>query len=134
MTRIRFSTQPTRALATAAILALGSPALAQGSAPAEGKEIVVEAPRTAPAPGKRDPYSGAPMITTTVRITALYGDLDLTRPADAARLRSRIERVAQAACRQLDTMQPFTPDPACVGTAVARARPAVAAAIAAADR
>lgn len=95
---------------------------------------MVEAPRSAPlqSSGKRDPYTGAQVVTTTVRMTALYGDLDLTRAADIARLRLRIARVAQAACRHLDKLQPFTSDPGCVDNAVALARPAQDAAIAAA--
>jgi hypothetical protein len=45
-----------------------------------------------------------------------------------------VEHVARAACKQLDRLQPFNPDAACVGTAVAKAGPAVDAAIAAARR
>ena len=116
-----------------AAVALASPALAQVD-PDTKSEIVVEAPRSAPAPAtvERSPYTGAPIVTTTVRITALYGDLDLRQAAQAAPLRDRIERVAQAACQQLDRMQPFNPDPNCVRIAVAKASPAVDAAIAAA--
>lgn len=136
MTRTGSSIHSARALATSALLVLSAPALAQNTTPTSGGEIVVEAPRSAPIQptGERDPYTGAQVITTTVRITARYGDLDLTKPADAERLRSRVEHVAQAACRQLDKLQPFSPDPACVGMAVAKARPAVDAAIAAASR
>lgn len=120
----------------AALLAPTAPLLAQGIPAAAGKEIVVEAPRSAPLPptAGRDPYSGAPVVVTTVRITALYGDLDLTSPTDVARLRSRIEHVAQAACRQLDRLQPLGSDPQCVSTAVAKTRPALDAAVAAAGR
>jgi UrcA family protein len=124
-------TRTAKRLASLALLALttAAPALAQSAGDTQN-EIVVEAPRSASAPVERSPYTGAPIVTTTVRITALYGDLDLRRAADAARLRERIERVAQAACQQLDRMQPFQPDPGCVRTAVAKASPAVDAAIA----
>jgi len=124
------------AMAMAALVGLASPALAQAGANATGKEIVVEAPRTAPgpAPAERSPYTGAPIITTTVRITAGYGDLDLAKPADAARLQTRVEHVAQAACKELDRLRPLAPDPTCVAMAVAKARPAVEQAIAAAAR
>lgn len=124
-----------------ALLAPTAPLLAQDAPAAAGKEaaskeIVVEAPRSAPLPptAGRDPYTSAPVITTTVRITALYGDLNLASPADVARLRSRIERVAQAACRQLDRLQPLGSDPDCVSTAVAKTRPALDAAVTAAGR
>lgn len=102
-------------------------------------EIVVQAPRTLPAPAapgqERDAHSGAPVVTTTVRISALYGDLDLTQPAHAARLMTRVGRVAHNACATLDRLYPLTPDPDCVDRAVANATPvAKAIIIAAADK
>lgn len=101
---------------------------------ADDGEIVVEAPRSLPAPMERNPYSGAAVVVTTVRIPALYGDLDLTTAKDVARLRTRIGRVAQDACRQLDRLHPFAPDPGCVGQALARTEPAVQLAITAAGQ
>ena len=123
-------------LAATIFVAFASPSQAQEPAPAAAadKTIVVEAPRTLPPPPERSPYSGAPIVTTTIRISALYGDLDLTRPADAARLMTRIERVSQDACRYLDRLYPFSPDPGCVDRAVANATPAAKALIAAAGK
>lgn len=110
-------------------MALAPIALAQSTGPAPSKEIVVEAPRALPTPATKNVYSGTPIVITTVRITALFGDLDLGKPKDAARLVARIERVAQDACKQLDRLQPFNLDPGCVAAAVARAQPAVDAAM-----
>jgi UrcA family protein len=69
-----------------------------------------------------------------IRISALYGDLDLTRPADAARLLDRIGYVARDACRYLDSLFPLSPDPGCVDRAIAAARPAAQAVIASARK
>lgn len=120
-------------IAAAALSGL-TPAAAQVPEPSAGQEIVVEAPRTLPAgtPAERSAYTGAPIITTIVRITALYGDLDLTKPAHAARLMIRIRRVAHDACATLDRLHPLNPDPECVPRAVTNAMPAVQAVIAAA--
>lgn len=111
-----------------------APAAAQTADQANGKEIVVEAPRAVPAPpspqAERSAFTGAPIITTTVRIYALYGDLDLTRPVHAASLMTRIENVARDACLYLDRLYPLNPDPDCVGRAVASAAPAAKAVIA----
>lgn len=109
--------------------------------PPDEREIVVEAPRTIlppPPPEElapaRDRFTGAPIVVTTVRISAFYGDLDLTQPASAARLMTRIERVSRDACATLDRLHPLTRDPDCVGRAVAGARPAAEALIAAAGK
>jgi UrcA family protein len=100
----------------------------------EDKGIIVEAPRNLPPPPERSPYSGAPVVTFTVRISALYGDLDLARSADAARLMTRIANVAHDACRYLDRLYPLSPDSDCVERAIDRATPAAQALIAAAAK
>lgn len=126
--------------ATAAGMLFAAIAVAHGSAnaqsPADSEEegIVVEAPRTLPPPPERSSYSGAPIATTTVKIWALHGDLDLKRPADADRLMTRIERVAHDACQYLDRLFPLTPDAGCIDRAIANARPSANAAIAAARK
>jgi UrcA family protein len=79
-------------------------------------------------------YTGAPIVVTTVRIPALYGDLNLARPADAARLTTRLNRVAHDACAQLDQLYPLIPDEECVSRAVRGANPQVRAAIAKAQK
>lgn len=121
-----------------AVLAIATGAIAQTPAPAEDAAIVVEAPRAlplpAPAPAERSAYTGAPTATTIVRISALYGDLDLTQPAQAARLTTRVERVARDACATLDRLYPLSPDPDCVSRAVTHAMPGVAAVVAAATK
>jgi UrcA family protein len=127
----------TAAVTLLAALATGSgvhaqPSAAGENAAGEDKAIVVEAPRRLPPPSERSAYSGAPVVTTTVQIWALYGDLDLAKPADQARLTTRIERVARDACVYLDRLYPLSPDPECVGRAVAQAMPAADATIAAA--
>jgi UrcA family protein len=74
------------------------------------------------------------MVVTTVKITARYGDLDLAKPAEALRLTARVKAVAQDACKELDRLHPLSPDHDCVAMAVARARPDVEAAVAAAAK
>ena len=115
-------------------LAVATGVAAQTPAPAEDAAIVVEAPRALPlpppAPAERNPFTGAPTITTTVRISALYGDLDLSRPDQAARLKTRIERVARDACATLDRLYPLNPDPDCISRTVFRTMPAVEAIVA----
>lgn len=120
---------------------VASGAAAQSEPPANEPEIVVEAPRTLPPPSPlpatpldRSPFTGAPIITTVVRISALYGDLDLKKPESASRLLERIERVARDACATLDRLYPLNPDPDCVGRAVAKAAPAARAVISGAAR
>lgn len=118
--------------ATAGLVPLTANAQTPGAA--EDRTIVVEAPRTLPPPPGHSSFTGAPIITTTVKISALYGDLDLTQPAAATRLMTRIERVAQDACLHLDRLYPLNPDAGCVDRAVAGAAPAVKAIIDAAAK
>jgi UrcA family protein len=110
-------------------LALAAAPAVAADRQANDQEIVVEAPRSLPTPPERSPYSGAPVVVTTVRISALYGDLDLSTARGVSRLRTRIGRVAQDACRQLDRIHPFAPDPDCVAKALARTEPALQRAI-----
>lgn len=113
---------------------LQAPASAQTPSAAEDQSIVVEAPRTLPPPADRSSFTSAPIVTTTVKISALYGDLDLTQPAAAARLMMRIQRVAHDACLYLDRLYPLNPDPGCVDRAVSGATPAAKAIIDAAQK
>ena len=115
-----------------AALSGATPAAAQSAQEGDGPAIVVEAPRNLPPPprAERSEFTGAPVVTTIVRISALYGDLDLTQPANAARLMTRIERVARDACATLDRLYPLNPDPDCVSRAVAQTTPAAQALIA----
>ncbi len=98
------------------------------------EEIIVEAPRSLPGPEivGRSPHTGAAIVVMTLRIPVLYDDLDLTDPADADRLMTRVERVAQDACGELDRLYPLTSDPDCVLRTVKGARPVAEARIAAA--
>ena len=111
-----------------------APAAAPETPPETPNEIIVEAPRRVPVPraDSRDPFTGAAVTVTTVQMQLLYGDLDLSSEDGANSLRTRIERVAQAACKELDRLYPFNPDPECVGKTVAKAEPLAQAAIAAA--
>ncbi|RYE58950.1 MAG: UrcA family protein [Rhizobiaceae bacterium] len=119
-----------------AILAIGTGAMAQTPAPAEDAAIVVEAPRLlslpTPSPLERSAYTGALTVTTTVRISALYGDLDLNQAPNVARLNARVERVARDACATLDRLYPLNPDADCVSRTVAGSAPGVQAIVAAA--
>lgn len=128
------SANPITALFVAALLASTGSAIAQPGVTANELEIVVEAPRSVSIPGERSPYTGAPIIVTTVRIPALYGDLDLAQPTDAARLMKRLDRVAHDACGQLDRLYPLNPDPDCVDRAVANATVTAKALIAVAQK
>lgn len=107
------------------VLALAATPAVAADPKANDQEIVVEAPRSVPTPPERSSYSGAAVVVTTVRISALYGDLDLSTARGVSRLRTRIGRVAQDACRQLDRIHPFAPDPDCVAKALARTEPAL---------
>lgn len=123
-------------LVIAAALAAGGLDSGQAFAADEptGDQIVVEAPRRLPVPVDRSPYSGAPIAVTTIKMSVLFGDLDLSREADAESLLYRIDRVAQDACRYLDRLYPLNPDPDCMGAAVAKAKATAKAEIAAAAR
>ena len=127
--------------AVVAILALGltpAGATAQDANSPTTSEIVVEAPRAVPAPAPaegappRDPFTGAPIVTSTVKMTALYDDLDLRQPKDAKRLMERVERAAYDACATLDRLLPLSSDPDCVTRVTANARHEAHALIAAA--
>ncbi len=117
-----------RLLIGAVLSALASTASAQAPAPttpaapspaatgaASSREIIVEAPRSLPAPKEvgRSPFTGAPIMVFSLRIPVQYGDLDLADPKDAARLMTRVERVAHDACAQLDRLYPLVSDPGC---------------------
>jgi UrcA family protein len=116
------------------MLLAGAPALGGAQAPEEqpGPEIVVTAPRSVPLEVERSPYTGAPVLVATVKIPVRFGDLDLKDPASAERLRTRIRRVAQDACAQLDRLYPLSPDPNCIDHAIAGSRRAADALLAAA--
>jgi len=133
MTAVPRTVAMVAALAASAAL-IQAPVSAQTPGAAEDQSIVVEAPRTLPPPADRSSFTSAPIVTTTVKISALFGDLDLTQPAAAARLMTRIERVAHDACLYLDRLYPLNPDPACVDRAVAGAAPAAKALIDAAKK
>ncbi|PEQ12842.1 hypothetical protein B2G71_10670 [Novosphingobium sp. PC22D] len=113
---------------------LAAPVLAQEAEnpPSDGPAITVEAPRQVAVPIERSPYTGAPIAVSTVRIPVLYGDLDLTRDEDAERLMTRVGRVAQDACGELDRLLPFSEDSDCVRRAKANGEAAASEAIAAA--
>jgi UrcA family protein len=129
-------------ITTVATALLASLAATDGQAaqdPGSGAEIVVEAPRTVTLPPPQSPpqrsaFTGAPVVTTKVKISALYGDLDLARPEHAARLMMRLDRVAHDACGYLDRLLPISSDATCVRKAIAQATPAAEAAIAAAQK
>lgn len=100
----------------------------------EGEAITVVAPRSLPAPVKRSPYTGAPEVTARLSIPVIYNDLDLSDPRDAQRLMTRVERVAQDACKELDRLYPTSPDADCYDRARANGRAAAEAAIRAARK
>lgn len=109
--------------AIAIVLALmqSGVAHAQKGERVEGPDIVVEAPRTVPLDGRRSPFTGATTLVVTLKISALYSDLDLADPTDAKRLMERLDRVAHDACGELDRLYPLVPDPQCVPRAIAGA-------------
>lgn len=91
--------------------------------------ITVEAPRALPVPAERSATTGAPIITTTVKIQVRYDDLDLSQPADGERLMTRVDRVAQDACEELDRLYPLSPDADCRLRAAANGKEAAKAVI-----
>lgn len=125
------------ALAAAALAATHPAAIAQTppettAEATEDSSIVVEAPRSLPDPIERGQYTGAPLAVTTIRMPVLYDDLDLTNPADAERLITRIDRIAADACKYLDKLYPLNPDTDCARKSVTKARAAAKELIAAA--
>lgn len=105
-----------RLMVCAGLLCTGGSAFGQAIDP--GPDIVVEAPRAVPLENERSPYTGASTLVVTLRISALYGDLDLAAPTDVARLMKRLENVSHDACAQLDRLYPLVPDPDCVARAM----------------
>ena len=120
-------------LLCAAVLASVTGSTAQAREDTDGPVIVVEAPRSAPMRSERSPYTGATIVVTIVKIPARYGDLNLANPRDAARLMTRLDRVAHDACGQLDRLFPLDPDSNCVRGALAKARTSARAVISAAQ-
>lgn len=118
--------------AALALGGLGGFAHAQEPDPNAANEIIVEAPRSVPLPRQRSSFTGAPIVTTTVKIPVRYDDLDLTSADDRARLMARVERVAEDACKELDWLYPLNTDPECVRNTLAKSTAAARATIAAA--
>lgn len=116
-------------LATAAIAQSDAQATAQAEAPDPDQTITVEAPRSVKRPAAGDSHEQGEFLSTTVKIGVLYSDLDLTKDSDADRLMTRVERVANDACSELDRVYPLDPDPECVPRAVGYARKAARAVI-----
>ncbi len=85
--------------------------------------ITVEAPRSVPVPVERNAYSGSAVAVTTVKMSVLYGDLDLSAQKDVERLMLRVRHVAREACKALDRLYPLDPDETCTDKAVANATP-----------
>lgn len=108
------------------------PSPAQESDVPETDVITVEAPRSGPALVERNPYTGAAIVVTTVKMPVMYDDLDLATPRDADRLMVRIRSVARDLCKHLDRLMPLNPDPTCIQQTVAKAASQASAVIAAA--
>ena len=120
-------------LAAAAILVTQGAAMAQAIDEDTANTITVVAPRAVTNQVRRS-VSGAGQATVTIRISVLYGDLNLARPADGARLMTRIRGAARDACRHLDRLYPLVVDKSCIAIAVAGALPRANAVIAAAGK
>jgi UrcA family protein len=118
-------------LAAAAFLAMQGAALAQPADEDAVNTITVVAPRSVTNQVHRS-ETGLGPATVTIRISVLYGDLNLARPADGTRLMTRIRSAARDACRHLDRLYPLVTDKSCVANAVAGATPRANAIIAAA--
>lgn len=112
-----------------AAMATGVSGSAQEPEASATSEIIVEAPRSVPLPAERSPFTGAPIVVSTVRIPVFYDDLDLAQTRDQGRLITRVQRVAHDVCRELDRIHPFNPDADCVSKAVASGSAAAKSAI-----
>ncbi len=120
-------------LAAAGFLVVTSAAAAQPADEDTANTITVVAPRSVTPQVRRSvPDRGA--VTVTIKISVLYGDLNFARPADGARLMTRIRSAARDACRHLDRLYPLVTDKSCVANAVADATPRADALIAAAGK
>lgn len=108
---IRAAAKAMACLATTVLPGLS--AMAQTAAEPPQVEIVVEAPRTIPREADAPEAGSGTTSILTYRTTVRYADLDLSRPADAARLMVRIDNAARYACRQLDRLYPLDEDTGC---------------------
>jgi UrcA family protein len=120
-------------LAAAGFLVVAAAATAQPADEDAANTITVIAPRAVTPQVRRSvPDRGA--VTVTIRISVLYGDLNLAKPTDGARLMTRIRSAARDACRHLDRLYPLVVDRSCADNAVASATPRANALIAAAAK
>ncbi len=120
-------------LAATAFVVAGEAALAQPADEDPANVITVVAPRAVTNEVRRS-VSGGGSVVISIRITVRYADLDLARPAGAARLMTRIHAAAHDACRHLDRLYPLIVDRRCIVRAVADATPRANAVIAAAGK
>ena len=91
-----------------------------------GKLLSVAAVRVAVpahAAARGQDTAGAAVAVTPVRMSVLYGDLDLSTPRDAHRLMLRVRNVAPDACKALDRLYALDPDESCNDKAVSNAAP-----------
>jgi UrcA family protein len=85
-----------------ALLALGLPLFSAGAALGEEK-ITVQGPYTVRTEmTKRSLGGDMPEFAISVSQNVGYGDLDLSKPEDAAKLRDRVATAAKDSCRELD--------------------------------
>ena len=92
---------------------------------AEG-HTTVTAPRAVHVEQSGRTYSGIPIETVTLNREVGYADLDLKTEVGKDKLKSRIKKVAEEACDQLNRLYPAAEYPPvdstdCVGQAVASA-------------
>jgi UrcA family protein len=98
----------------------------------QAKEVTVSAPEVTRERVGRAGATRAPIDLITVTHRVSYADLDLTKAADDATLRSRIEEAARSACSQMrQLVRNERADPRCVQNAIDRGMEQVRAAIAA---
>lgn len=87
------------------ILALSAASVAQPAAERPSEEITVVAPYLVQTREQKANIR-TPVMYISIQRRVSYADLDLTNPADAAALKSRIGEAANAACKQFDTLYP----------------------------
>jgi len=117
----------------AACLVAQASASAQNADEDPANTITVVAPR-AVTNQVHQRENGLGPATVTIKISVLYGDLNLTKASDGTRLMTRIRSAARDACRHLDRLYPLIVDRSCVNNAVAEATPRANAVIAAAAK
>jgi UrcA family protein len=92
-----------------------------GAAPAESQAITVTAPEVERKVTGKTGVRRYEVVVLSASSNVSYADLDLSKPADAAQLKKRIQDAARDDCRRIDQSSPtgkvYSPPPGCAANA-----------------